>query len=570
MAADARRALLARAAVVVPSITVAVFVIAEGSVTDPVLLGVLLTVAAVVGAVGAVRARRAAAPGERDTDLGWLVVAVLLAPLLAAAALVGALDVDHRVLAPTFALLVLGGCFLEPQVLRLPIAGWSVTCWLGVVVIAGERDPAVLLLHAGGGVILTVIALGISDALHRGLEQAASSRVAAERRAELLASLLRTHDLDPDTVLASVADGLLGLGFDLVAIREVDRQAAVLRLIEGAARDQVDLEAELPLHEALYAPVVAGGRPRTIDVSVDQTGTLARFGMRSMRLAPIRTDGSVVAVVLAAGRSPLNADTFDAMELLVAQAASAFEQAQRFRQDEQAVTELRRLDQRTQDLISTVSHELRTPLTVVQGLGATLAQRWEELPAARRDDLLDRVDANAERLGAMVRRLLDTSVAGSGALHVEREVVALAHVADAAIARLRDILMGHDVEVEVPPELQVVADPGLLEHVLENLLLNVARHTPKGTTAWVVAEPLGEQVRIEVRDDGPGIDDADLPHILDRFYRGGDEDHRVATSGLGLGLALVADVIDAHEGRLRVTNRPEGGTVFSFELPLPS
>jgi signal transduction histidine kinase len=106
----------------------------------------------------------------------------------------------------------------------------------------------------------------------------------------------------------------------------------------------------------------------------------------------------------------------------------------------------------------------------------------------------------------------------------------------------------------------------LLEHVVENLLTNVAKHTPQGTAVRLSAERVGRRVRIEVRDEGPGIAPEDLPHVLDRFYRGGAPTRRTS-SGLGLGLALARQIVGAHGGELTVESAPGAGTVFRFDLP---
>lgn len=109
-------------------------------------------------------------------------------------------------------------------------------------------------------------------------------------------------------------------------------------------------------------------------------------------------------------------------------------------------------------------------------------------------------------------------------------------------------------------------DPGLWQHVLENLLTNVSKHTPTGTRVSIAARVIGGRTVIEVADDGPGIDAQDLPHVLDRFYRGGDPNRR-STSGLGLGLALAQEIVQAHGGVLEVESDRGQGTRFSFDVP---
>ncbi len=556
-----------RIAVLAPSVVTIVYVLLRGGIANPWLFGLVGAAGLLLGVVAVLRPfDRVAAVA--DPEVAWMVLSGVVGPLLAGVMLVGAVEVEVLLFAPLFALIVVAVSAIPPERYRVGLGTWALVCWLGTVIAAGERDPALLLLHLGGGGTLLSISRRTSQALSASLVLAAEARSAAERRADLLASLLRTHDLDTGVVLRGVADGLLGLGFDVVTIREIDREAEVARLVEGAARGDVTIERDLPLDDPVVATVLAARRPRLLERAHHDLDALAHGDVHSALVFPVFAEGEVTAIVAAATEGqPPSLDASGSAELLVAQAGEALRRARAYREDEDALAELRRIDQRTQDFLSTVSHELRTPLTVVQGLGGTLAERWDDLEPARRDDLLQRVDSNAERLGTMVRRLLDTSMVGSGVLELQAERLAVAPLATAAVERLADVLKGHVVEVEVDRDLQVEADPGLFEHVLENLLVNVARHTPAGSRAWVRARPDGDRVVVEVVDDGPGIASGDLPHVLDRFYRGGDENHRVATGGLGLGLAFVTDVVGAHGGELKVAANSPSGTRFSFDVP---
>jgi signal transduction histidine kinase len=556
-----------RVAVLAPSLVTIVYVLLRGRIANPWLF-VLIGASGLLLGMGAVLRPFDRVPGVEDPEVAWMVLSGVVGPPLAGLMLVGAVDVEVLLFAPLFALIIVAVSAVPPERYRVPLGTWVLACWLGTLLAAGERDPTLLLPHVGGGGALLSISRRTSQALSASLVQAADARSAAERRADLLATLLRTHDLDTEVVLRGVADGLLGLGFDVATIREVDREAGVARLVEGAARGDVTIEREMPLDDPTMAAVLATERPRVLERDRHDLDALVRSDLHSALLFPIFADGEVAAIVAAATAGhPPSLDASGSAELLVAQAGEALRRARAYRDDEEALAELRRLDQRTQDFLSTVSHELRTPLTVVQGLGATLAERWDDLEPARRNDLLQRVDTNAERLGAMVRRLLDTSMVGSGVLELEPERLTVAPLAITSVERLADVLQGHAVEVEIDPDLQVEVDPALFEHVLENLLVNVARHTPVGTPAWVRAHPDGDRVVIEVLDEGPGIAAGDLPHVLDRFYRGGDESHRVSTGGLGLGLAFVSDVVRAHGGQLHVAANAPTGTRFSFDVP---
>lgn len=560
---------LVRAGLIVPvGIAIALAGLA-GTVRRPALFAILAVagVLLVVGSFFRPVPTRLFGHGS-DGEALWSTIIAALGPVLAGALLLVAVEVAVEPFAPLFALMLLMAAMLPLPGVRGPLLVWQIAAWLGLVLAAGQRAPLVLLLHLVGGVVFAVAAVRTADALTAGYAQAFTARVAAQRRAELLASLLRTHDLDPSVVLRSVADGLVGFGFDVAAIREVDREAGVARIIEGVARGELEVEEELPLTSPDLDLVLRTGAAVVLDADVREQTSRHDLGLRTTLVFPVLEDDEVVALV-AAGTvdGTLSDDATDAAELLVAQAGIAFRRATAYRRDQATIEELRHLDRRTQDFISTVSHELRTPLTVVQGLGATLDERWDDLDADRRADLLRRVDANAERLASMVTRLLDTSQLSRQALRLVDVEVRLAPLLRAALDRLGEVVAEYPVELAVAEDIAVRVDPELFEHVTDNLLLNLARHTPPGTPARLRAWRAGDRVVIELEDEGPGIDEQDLPHVLERFYRGGDESHRVSTRGLGLGLALAAEVVRAHGGRLSAGSGAAGGARFRFDVP---
>jgi signal transduction histidine kinase len=559
---------LMRVALVLPVLTTVLLVLTTGALRDAALFVVLTLAGAAVAVAAVLQPPLAGLPTSWDRDIARAVIAGVVGPGLLAVMLTWAVTVDVRPFAPVFALVMLVNGFVAPRRIRIPVMVWIIVLWLALLVGAGERDLPVLLLHLGGGVALLTTTMRAADALTVGYARAADARIAAERHAELLSSLLRTQDLDPAVVLRSAADGLVGLGFDLAAVREVDREAGVARLVEGVARADLELPETVALDDPEVAEVLATGRPYPLRHGAGDGAGSVKGGRPGVVLYPVAAgEGEVVAIVAAGtvhGRLAVDAER--AAELLVAQAGEALLRARAYRADQRTTAELQRLERRTQDFLSTVSHELRTPLTVVQGLGATLSERWEELPPERRNDLLHRVDANAERLATMVTRLLDTSQVSRPGLPVRTSEVLLAPLVRDAVERIDAVLGQHQVTVAIDERWRVQVDPALFEHVIDNLLVNVATHTPPGTTARLTAWRRGERIVVELTDDGPGIAADDLPHLLDRFYRGGDESHRVSTRGLGLGLALAAEVVSSHGGSLEVGSAADGGARFTFDV----
>ncbi len=460
-------------------------------------------------------------------------------PILVASGLLVTRDLEVLQLGPLFALILLVNGFVGPDRLRVPVLLWAGVVWLLVDALAGTRSGPILAVVTVG-VVTLVFTIGRSSALLSSrLRGAAAARRRAEQRAELLAALLRTRDVDRDQVLAGVADGLGGLGVRNVRVREVDGAAEVGT--DPAGNDPID----------------------TVPVDTDPAGEAAPGFVRYLR-----DEGQIIAVVEAdATTEEMDALESEAIDLVLAYAARALARARRYRTDRAAAAELQELDRRISGLLSTVSHELRTPLTVVQGLTATLIARWGDLDDVRRHELLGRIDANAERLGQMMARLLESSYLHGGGFELRQVRLPARNLLADAVERLEELLVDRHVSVDADAQLRVRVDPLLLAHVLDNLIVNATVHTPAGCRIWLRARASGgSRVEVEVADDGPGIDPRDRELVLERFYRGGDDTHRAVTRGLGLGLSVAADVVDAHGGRLRAGSAAEGGASFTFDV----
>jgi signal transduction histidine kinase len=487
--------------------------------------------------------------------------------LVSVVLLVAALGEDPQRFTLVFGVVVVAAAFALPRRHRGPLilwalVGWAVSLWFG-----GVRDGTALATQLGGAVLIALVALRTTAALETALRIERTASRASRTRASLLASVLRLQSLEPQAIAEAVVTGVREAGLDDAVLRAVE--AAELRTISVRTADGIATPpAVIGIDEGLAGIACRSGRVEVVDDYGTQPFALPGAGdLRGMIAAPVRVDGELTAVLIGARRAVgLTAVHRQAVELLAEEAGVAFGRARRFAADAATVSELRRLDERTHDFVSTVSHELRTPMTVITGLGQTLARRWEDLDGQRRADLLRRIDENADRLAVMVRSLVDTSALERGQLVVRAEPVDLATSVARVLGRLGPLLEEHRTSVEVPDGTWVVADPSLLEHVVENLLSNAARHTPPGTAVVVTVRAIDGEVELEVVDDGPGIDPADLPHVLERFYRAGEPTTR-PSGGLGLGLALSQQVLRAHGRDLTVASAAGEGTRFAFRLP---
>jgi signal transduction histidine kinase len=547
-----------RVAVATPVVALLLYLAFADQPTRPgIVFGLLGVGAALAGVTSWLLARPGGLPEAGQLAVGMVGVGVL-PPFL------------HGLVAPAhafgllFALVIVVVGFTMADWWRLGLLAWILVTWFVALWWDGLREPDLLLLHVGGGALVATTVVRTANALGHAVASEARARADTEQRAELLARLLRVHTLERDEVLRTVVDGILDAGFDAASLRVLDGDDLVLAA--GRVPSSVALPERIYREVGLAGRAVRSGRMEVVvgedlaevEVGSSTTGAVA---------APLYADDRLEGVITALCFGPeITGSQLQTIELLASLGGRALLRARLYEADEATVSELRRLETHTQDFVSTVSHELRTPLTVVQGLGQMLRARWEDLAPVRRDDLLRRVDANANRLAQMVRSLLDTSAFEEGRIEIRPERIEVGPLIDGVLHRLTTVTASHPVAVDVADDLTVDADRGLLEHVLENLLTNTAKHTPQGTNVHLTARAHPDGVEITVGDDGPGIPEEDLPHVLDRFYRGGDPSSR-PPGGLGLGLALVRQILDAHGSDLHVHSVVGEGTHFTFVVP---
>lgn len=256
----------------------------------------------------------------------------------------------------------------------------------------------------------------------------------------------------------------------------------------------------------------------------------------------------------------------DQLHRALSRAERAVRQLEHHLQEAQSVNErLTELDRLKDDFVSTASHELRTPLTVVLGFTQTLNMHWDRLDDDARRELGARIEARARGLAGILDTMLDTARIRRGALIANPGRVMVGEAVSASLDRTEPLLRQHELIVIGDLDVDVLADAPLLERALDNLLSNAARHTPPGTRVHLVVEREGDEVVVQVADDGPGIERHEVERLGEPFYRAGDIDRRTR-EGVGLGLALVQEVLAAHGSELCVSSEIGVGTTFSFAL----
>ena len=220
-------------------------------------------------------------------------------------------------------------------------------------------------------------------------------------------------------------------------------------------------------------------------------------------------------------------------------------------------------EQQVRQFVADASHELRTPLATIAGY-TELVQRSGEDPDVVRQALA-KVETESTRMSSLVNDLLLLARLDSGR-PLDLAPVDLTQIVLEAVSDRRVVDPGRRWGLELPDDaIEVDGDAGRLHQAVTNLLTNASRHTPEGTvvTTSLRHSPLG--VALTVRDDGPGIEPALLPHVFDRFARG-DSSRTRASGGAGLGTSIVKAIVEAHDGRVTVRSRP-GETAFTLRLP---
>jgi two-component system sensor histidine kinase KdpD len=253
------------------------------------------------------------------------------------------------------------------------------------------------------------------------------------------------------------------------------------------------------------------------------------------------------------------------LELFAHQTATAMESARSQHSAEAARIQMQ-TEQMRSSLLSAVSHDLRTPLASITGAASTLRSQGEKLLPETRQELLDSIAEEAERLGRLVSNLLDMTRLESG-VELRRDLYPLEEIVGAALQRMERQLSQRRVTTHLPDSLPLVsADDVLLGQLLVNLLENATKYTPEGTPIEVSAESSSDAITLEVRDRGPGFAPHEEQRIFEKFYRGRSDRAR----GAGLGLAICRAIVEAHRGTIEAFNRSGGGAVFRIRLPLGS
>jgi len=420
-----------------------------------------------------------------------------------------------------------------------------------------------------------------------------------DRRLASLDALQRTSrlistTLDEEEIFRRLDKSLmLQLGFERILVLTFDEEKNLrMRVNTGFSNDKIAEISENLLKDTTFNSVFQEGYSLSSATASKQKKEKAAsvFGIQHFILAPILTQDGTIGAIFVGNQTettPVSEADEEMVSILTNQIGQSLENAKLFeevyksrqelelkiqdrtRQLALALEKVQKISRTKSEFVSAVSHELRTPLTSIKGYAAILMSgKLGDIPDKVKERL-EKINKHSDSLVELINDLLDIARIESGRVEMKFEKVNLKML----IENMRDLLMPQmreknitfvtDVAEDLP---LILADSKQMERVFINLLSNAIKYTPKGTIT-VRASGTDQEVSVEVQDTGAGMREEDLPKLFTEFYRVENELNQ-NIKGTGLGLALVRNIINAHQGTIGVTSKLGAGTTFHFTVPL--
>ena len=433
--------------------------------------------------------------------------------------------------------------------------------------------------------LLAIIAF-VAGLMARNLER---ERHAAESRADELermalreAAARNEIQAFHDVVLAGIGSGTLSatlrevasvmgraFGWEAFAIGVIDEADGSVELSGSYGFPPSIIDQTMPAGKGIVGRAIATGETQLIcDTSSDPDYVEWNPLVRSEMTTPIRFEGKVIGVVDVEAREESHFTDEDVarLERLADQIGLVISNARLLAAERAMVERLQELDTMKSDFVAVTSHELRTPLTAAQGFIRTLRRSDIQLKPGEIEEFLAIVDRQVERLSRLVEELLLTARIDAGAIDLRMDSVDVSEVLEETLKDLGDERIR--VQLAIDPSLpRVVTDAQRLGQIARNLIENAIKFSPDDQSVRVTAIRNGMTLDLEVVDQGAGIPHGELEQIFDRFHQVGGSLRRRG-QGLGLGLYIVRNLVDALNGTIRVRSMPGDGTTFSVSLPL--
>jgi signal transduction histidine kinase len=322
---------------------------------------------------------------------------------------------------------------------------------------------------------------------------------------------------------------------------------------------RIELDSTLVGRAALEGHPIAVPNLELVDLD-PHLQVLYDDGWRSVLAVPVLRDGRVIGALVVRRRTPgeFSDETLEFLETFASQSAMAVYNAQLFRELEKKSAELQVMSQHKSDFLASMSHELRTPLNAVIGFSEVL-----------QDEYLRDILSSGKHLLALLNEILDLSKVEAGRMELEISTVSVPSAIEHAISMVREraarhrITINYSVEETIDP---IESDELRLRQVLVNLLSNAVKFTPDGGRVDVIAEPVGNELVITVRDNGPGIARDDWVSIFESFQQG--RRGPPSEEGTGLGLTLCRKIMTLLGGRIWLESEVGMGSAFHVAMPL--
>jgi len=302
---------------------------------------------------------------------------------------------------------------------------------------------------------------------------------------------------------------------------------------------------------------------------------LKNRGLESILPVPIISGGDSLGVLLVGEDtdSPFTDEDSKLITILSGQVASAIEKSRLYEVMNGRINRLEKKNENLEDsnklkmgYISHLSHELKTPLTSIKAYVESLQEHAKGLSAEERNEFLEVISSETDRLIRMVNKVLDVSRIEFGQKTLKRKVFTLGELMKEVRSSMQPYLKEKSLhlEVDIPEGLPAVdGDEDLIKQVFINLIGNAVKYSRKGGRIIIEAAEEAVFVNVSVRDEGEGISEDELENIFKRFYQVG----RGLNDGVGLGLAIVKNIIEQHGGYIKVHSKLGEGTEFKFTLP---
>jgi adenylate cyclase len=431
--------------------------------------------------------------------------------------------------------------------------------------------------------LLATLACQLATAIEKVRLFAQTSRRAEEMTA-LLATARAISSLQLEEVLETIgnhAQALLQGDSSRIHLLEAGGETLRCRLVLPRQASEV-FDSPLRLGMGVTGAVALSGEPEIVNVALDDPRSLPVPGTpgvpEALALAPLKAHGRVIGVMTVSrlgNDRPFAPHDLSLLVALADQAAVAIENARLFAAAQQqaqelaqALAHLEELDRQKSQFIQNVSHELRTPLAIIHGYAELLGTgEFGELEPPQREP----IEIISRRTRALATLVDDfTAILTAEAQVVRQEPVALPGLIQAVAADFRvpatraNVGLVEEIDPDVGP---IRGDPVQLRRIVDNLVANALKFTPRGGQVRVRLRRQNGGAVVEVEDTGIGIPADELKRIFERFYQvDGSMTRRYG--GTGLGLALVKEIVEAHGGNVEVSSEINHGSAFRVWLPL--